>query len=283
MLNFQSWANVIVLSLTNRVFDHILPESLNWFVWTNFIAHTNGKSCVVWSVRSRPTGWPKYPTVVQWNTNSLIWGMKGLTALSPDNEIGIFPGRVPITALTRRHGYTLGHAMRGDHTGVSFAGMKVWFLTTRNQLVQTTIKREIVRTSDVSRRDYTLFIFSSDLPPDIEPMRVIPGREVFSVPGCKYGYVSEWTSVIFQTEQLGYVSAGVPGFTLDTGVPGDSGSPNMLPMLNELVFFSGRTTTGPSPEMQADMDTLSRLEGLDPRQYQMQWVDISAFPTYATQ
>ena len=36
----------LVTEVTNRLFDHFLPDSLNQFVWTNFIAHTNGRSTV---------------------------------------------------------------------------------------------------------------------------------------------------------------------------------------------------------------------------------------------
>jgi hypothetical protein len=57
---------------------------------------------------------------------------------------------------------------------------------------------------------------------------------------------------------------------------GDSGSPNMLPLPGELVFSGGRATSGPGPEMQADMDELCRREGLDPQRYQMQWVELSS-------
>ena len=54
----------------------------------------------------------------------------------------------------------------------------------------------------------------------------------------------------------------------------------MLPLPDELVFYSGRSTSGPSPEMQADMNTLCAQEGLPASNYQLQWVDLSAFPTY---
>jgi len=42
----------------------------------------------------------------------------------------------------------------------------------------------------------------------------------------------------------------------------------------ELVFFSGRSTSGPTHEMQADMDELCQLEGLNPAKYQLRWVDL---------
>jgi hypothetical protein len=82
---------------------------------------------------------------------------------------------------------------------------------------------------------------------------------------------------IFKTEQTGHVSADIPDFTVDTWKGGDSGSPNMLPLPGELVFLSGRSTSGPSPEMQADMDELCRRDGIDLKRYQMQWVDLESY------
>ena len=79
LLIFRAAANVTVVMQTNKVFDHLLTESLNYAVWTNFIAHTNGRNTAVWSVRSFPVGWPARPPIVEWNTSSLVWGMKGLT------------------------------------------------------------------------------------------------------------------------------------------------------------------------------------------------------------
>jgi hypothetical protein len=54
----------------------------------------------------------------------------------------------------------------------------------------------------------------------------------------------------------------------------------MLPISGELVFFRGRSTTGPSREMQEDMDALCRLEGLDSKKYQMRRADLSKYPSY---
>ena len=54
----------------------------------------------------------------------------------------------------------------------------------------------------------------------------------------------------------------------------------MLPMPNELVFFGGRSTSGPSAEMQSDIDLLCVLQGLNKSEYQLQWVDLSSFPSY---
>ena len=280
MLMFRASLNVTIFTNWEPVLDHFAANSLNNVIWTNFIAHTNGRSMKIWSVRARPIGWPLRAPVVKWNTNSLIWGLRGMTALCPSWQAEGPPGWAPITALSRRHGYTRGHAMGPDRVGASYAGMKVWFLTAQNSVVQTTVLREIVRIGETSARDYTLLLFSSDLPETIQPMRVVAENEVYSAGSCRYVYCSGGASPLFKTEQGGNVSADVPGFVVDTMKGGDSGSPNMLPLPGELAFWTGRTTSGASPEMQADMDTLCRLEGLDPRKYRLQWVDLSGYPKY---
>lgn len=261
---------------TNQVFAGFLPESLNHHVWTNFIAHTNGRDMSVWFQRTRPTNWPTEAPLLQWNTNSLIWGMKGLTALSPCWEGEGYPGQVPITLLTRRHGYTRGHSMGPEGFNTNRRGSKVWFLAADNSLVTRTIQREVVRTGKPG--DYTLFLFDRDLPTTIQPIRVAGLGEV------QTRYLSLAHGVgncpIFKTEQSGQVSADVPGFTVNTWKPGDSGSPNLLPLPGELVFFGGRSTSGPSADMQADIDALSKMEGLNPNAYRLQWVDLAKYPSY---
>jgi len=245
-------------------------------IWTNFIAHTNGRSVVVWRVRSHPPGWPGNPPVVVWNTNCLMWGMKGLTALSPCWEGEGLPGQVPITALTRRHGYTRGHSMGPSGFRKDLNGKKVWFLTLDNQVIETTIAAAVVRTVPTDGRDYTLLLFARDLPESIEPIRVAPGPMVLE----KYKAMKGTPRPVFMTEQTGRVSADVPPFEVPILKGGDSGSPNMLPMPRELVLFGGRATSTPSPEMQADMDELCRSQGVDPSDYQLQWYDLSKYPSY---
>ncbi|MCC6823223.1 MAG: hypothetical protein IT579_21035 [Verrucomicrobia subdivision 3 bacterium] len=262
--------------ITNQVFAGFLPESLNQFVWTNFIAHTNGRGTQIWSQRTHPIGWPAVAPVILWNTNSLLWGMQGLTALSPCWEGEGSTGQVPVTLLTRRHGYTRGHGMGLEGFNTRQAGAKVWFLTADNSLVTATIRRAVVRTGKPG--DYTILLFDRDLPDTIPPIRVATPAEVQS----RYLSPAQGSgcSPIFKTEQAGNVSADVPGFTVNTWKGGDSGSPNLLPLPGELVFFSGRSTSGPSPEMQADMDALSELEGLNSGKYQLQWVDLSKYPNH---
>ncbi len=265
-------------TFTNLAFVGFLPESLNHLVWTNFIAHTNGREMRIWSQRTHPLSWPTNSPVVKWNTNSLFWGMEGLTALSPCWAGEVNSGQVPITLLTRRHGYTRGHGMGAEGFNTRQLGAKVWFLAADNSLVTMTIRRGVVRAG--KQGDYTLFLFDRDLPDTIQPIRVAAPAEVQSqyLASARGGGGARYP--VFKTEQGGNVSAEVAGFTVDTWKGGDSGSPNLLPLPGKLVFFGGRSTSGPSVEMQADIDALSKMEGLNPKNYQLRWVDLSKFPSY---
>jgi hypothetical protein len=74
---------------------------------------------------------------VAWDTNGIMWGYSGMTALSPCWEAEGNSGQTPITALTRRHGYSRGHSMT-DYDGftTNFTGRKVWFVTAGHTLVE---------------------------------------------------------------------------------------------------------------------------------------------------
>lgn len=260
------------------VFEHFLPNSLNNLAWTNILARTNGTDNVIWSLRQHLPGWPTNALVAKWNTNSLIWGMKGLFAVSPCWEKEFSPGMVPITALTRRHGYTRGHSMGPDGFNTNFAGFKVWFVTPSNKIVTRKVLRDVVRTlSKNSTNDYTILLFDQDLPADIVPIRVAAFGEVLTK--CPDHQGVPWP--ILFTEQTGRVAAPAPGFWVDFIKGGDSGSPNLLPLPNELVFFSGRSTSGPSAQMQSDMDALCRAERLNPKRYQLNWADLSSYPSFS--
>jgi hypothetical protein len=276
LLTLRTQTVTRVSSFTNLFFDHFFSNSLNYLLWTNFIAHTNGRSMVIWSERKFPPGWPATPPVIKWDHNCLMWGMKGETALSPAWEAQGAPGQIPITLLTRRHGYTRGHDMGPDGFHTINAGKRVWFVTKDNVVVEAKILREVVRTVSVSHRDYTIFLFDRDMPPDLETLRVVRPEEFID----RYRFVVGEPWVVFETEQTGRVSANVPGFSVPTYKGGDSGSPNLLPFLGELYFVAGRTTSGASAEMQADMDQLCREEHLDPRAYQLKWVSLAEFPRF---
>jgi len=270
---------------TNLVFGEFEPGSVLEAAWTNFLTWTNGRDMRIWSERKHSADFPTNPPSATWNTNSLIWGMHGMTAISPSWAAQGAPGQIALTALTRRHVYARGHGMGADGFGTGFAGMKAWFLTTNNDLVEVKIKRSVVRTkpaADDKHRDYTILLLDRDLPPGIEPMRVTSMEEVLTnymfVTRVPYPVSGVMPVPVFQTEQTGSVSSGVPPLTVNTWKGGDSGSPNMIPLPGELIFYSGRSTTGPTTYMQEDMDELCRLEKLDPQKYQMQWVHLDELP-----
>ena len=183
---------------------------------------------------------------------------------------------VPITLLTRRHGYARGHSMGPDGFHTNFAGFKVWFVSTNNMIVEVKVVREVVRTQGGANRDYTILLFDRDLPSSTQPIRVANPDDVRR----KYRQGAYGPSPMFFTEQTGNVSAEVAGFMAVIGKGGDSGSPIMLPMSGELLFWAGASTSGPSREVQTDIDELSRLQGLRPSRYQLQWVSLSRYPDY---
>ncbi len=280
LLAFLPRGSLTTSYTTNLSFHYWFPDSLNYQVWTNLVARTNGRSTVIWAVRSHPLNWPTNPPVVQWNPTGLMWGFKGLTALSPCWEGEGLSGQVPITALTRRHGYARGHGMGPDGFRQLLAGKKVWFVARDNTLVERKVVREVVRTYETSRRDYSILLFDRDLPDSIDLLPVVPTTDILAMFNSRYVWRQGAPCPLLKTEQTGNVSADLPGFEVNTWKGGDSGSPNLLLVGTDLVFCSGRSTSAASPEMQADMDELCRLQHLDSRNYQLRWYDLSRFPKY---
>jgi hypothetical protein len=276
----MKWSNrTETLPATNKVFKEFLPGTLSYLVWTNFIANTNGREMQMFSERRHTEKWPAESPVLRWNTNSLVWGMRGFTALSPCWEQEGSCGQVAVTALTRRHAYARGHGMGPEGFRTQYAGKKVWFLTAQNDVVERRVVREVVRAHGSilgDRTDYSIVLLDRDLPATITPLRVTGTTNLSE----RYPFHELAPHPIFSAEQSGNVSAEVPGFKVNIYKGGDSGAPNLLPLPGELVFTSGRTTSGPSRQMQADMDELCRLQGLKASGYQMQWVDLSGYPKY---
>lgn len=263
-----------VTFVTNKTTDHLAPGWLNHMVWTNFIAQTNGKSSLMWSTRRHPLTWPFSAPVVRWNTNCLIYGFKGFTAISPCWEGEGASGQVPITLITPRHGYARGHGMGPDGMRTTFNGKRVWFVARDNTMVQARIAGAVVRYK--AGLDYTIFLFNEDVPNVIQPMAVMSAQQM----SWHYPWLTGMPPLVLQTEQEGRVSVDLPGFKLPVFKGGDSGSPDMVPIGNELALIRGRTTSAPSAEMQADIDELCRLAKLDPKCYQLRWVDVSTWPKY---
>lgn len=216
----QSATNPAAPGSLAKVFSHYRPDSLQNLIWTNFVARTNGRTTEIWSRRQHPQAWPSEAPQCAWNTNSLVWGMKGMTALSPCWEQEGSSGQIPITALTRRHGFTRGHGMGPEGFRTNFTGKRIWFLTTDNQLIQVRVLREVVRIWESGRQQsYTIVLFSEDLPASIEPIKVTTFDTFLS----KYKRWPGAPTPLFQTEQWGHVSAGIPGFNVNTSKGGGLG------------------------------------------------------------
>lgn len=247
-----------VFSFTNKSFVHLLPETLTHRVFTNFIAQTNGRTTRIWSRRTHPVLWPMVGPSVEWDQQGLLWGMRGMTALSPCWQGEGAHGQVPITLLTRRHGYTRGHGMGPEGFRQTFDGKKVWFVTLENKVVEAKVAAAVVRCSEGF--DYTILMFKDDLPAGIAPLRVTDDHTLRRY----YPMPQGATPITLRVEQGGHVSTTLPGLMVPTYKGGDSGSANMIPLFGELVFIGGRTTSPPSLRMQQDIDELCRKQRANP-------------------
>jgi len=243
-------------------------------VWTNFIAHTNGQIMNMWSEETYPAGCPNAPPLLAWNTNCLLYGLDGFTGISQCNEFQGAPGQVPVTLLTRRHGYLRGHSVGPNGLETNRAGQRVWFCAADNTVVQMTVAALFVRyeINSTNDYDYSIVEFTTDVPESIRPVSVISPADM----EIYYSDTPDLPYLFLATEQAGFCAANVPPFIYNTREGGDSGSPNMIPSPdNKLIMFAGTSTTGFNAQMQADIDTLSTYEGLNPANYQLHWYDLS--------
>jgi hypothetical protein len=154
------------------------------------------------------------------------------------------------------------------------AGQRVWFCAADNTVVQMTVAAFFVRDviDPANDYDYSIVVFTTDVPEGIRPVSVISpaNMEIY------YSDTPDLPYLFLATEQFGNCAANVPPFVFNIRKGGDSGSPNMIPSPdNKLIMFSGTGTTGFNAQVQADMDTLSVYEGLNPSNYQLHWYDLS--------
>ena len=261
-------------TLITNDFAGFVPGSLASFVWSGF--RTNGRTTNLWAFWQLPPGWPNKPPILRWNTNSLMWGLRGLTAISQVCEgMGGF-GQGALTALTRRHVYLRGHGMGPSGFSPDRVGKRIWFCTRDNKVIERKAQYVFIRSPEgPGTPDYSIVLLDADLPASIQPMRVVDPVKVRR----KYLFVPMDYKPEIMTLQGGFVSAGIPPWDIPIQ-GGDSGAPRMLPLPGELVFLEGITTSPPSAAMQADMDMLSLKAGLDPRKYQMQWVNLDSYPDF---
>jgi hypothetical protein len=248
-------------------------DATAWAVWENLIAGTNGETPSIWASLS----WSD-PTDMAWNPNSLIYGKRGWTAISQLNSWNLgtcdCPCQIPITALTGRHGYACGHAFGSTSTN-QFNPLSypcVWFCDPYNNVVQVNIPACIVRHD--ADHDYTVFLFDRDVSESgITPMYVgsVPQGDAVLLATCQTAYGEVPGCVYLASPASNFWVPQLP-FLPQIYKGGDSGSPIMVPTTNNaLVFISGTYSSGPSSDMQTDMDTLSVMGGLNPASYQMNW------------
>jgi hypothetical protein len=255
----------------------VVVDSYGWNVWATHLASSAGKGINLWSTYTLPTSWPAGTPTLAWNSTSLLYGKTGFTGVSQCNTFQGNPGQVAVTAISKRHGYMRGHeigALDGQVDSSWAAGQVVWFCPADNSApIGMTVAAVFLRTS----LDYCLLVFANDLPPGITPVML--------------GHTNPYNAVTYSPCQHGLMSANLPPFSFlydtfsippfnshNTTLGGDSGSPDLLPTPDgKLVMVKGRTTASPSPQMQADMDTLSAYMGLTPTQYRPTWYPTVAF------
>jgi hypothetical protein len=265
------------------------------FLFTNTAAHTNGKVGYIWS----GFAWGQTnATNCAWLTNGFLTGLRGATAISAANEVGQF-GTIGTyatgTALTRRHVYVLGHdngGTPGEIVSVAVKnGKKYWFIGTNNVAVSGTIADN--RVCLANGEDWSIFFLSSDLPDEVETMRcVMDGDRLdlarFVTPGNFWNKMPApppwpvWP--VFGTCQHNQIGGNISQYAIFDNHPinvgGDSGSPDMILLTNEVVFLSGRSCSGVTSLMLSNMNAMTLSAGLSTNhyRYQPQFVDLSAWP-----
>lgn len=93
----------------------VVLDQAAWDIWTHFQQTSVGKSTRLWSSSMYDPG-----SEFAWNQNCLLFGMKGFTAISQCNDSQGPAGQRPITALTKRHGYTGAHTITSQNPFVGF-------------------------------------------------------------------------------------------------------------------------------------------------------------------
>jgi hypothetical protein len=241
-------------------------------MWAEWLAQTNaqpGRSRFDTADRERPI----------YYTNSLYYGLKGFTAIGYNGSTNSYG--VPVTALTRRHIYWRGHDSGQYGWNMTYTNRLAQFVTAGNTLLKLRVAAAIVRGGQYGSPqftnngvaistnwfgDYSVGILAEDLPADVEPMAMVSyGQQnaVAATAGPPWG-TTHWPPGI-GTEQSNYVG---PFNEPNLYKSGDSGSPNMWILDGTLWMTGGRTTSGWTTNMQADLDALATWAGLDPADYQ---------------
>ena len=253
------------------------PAGAEWNTLTGVNGLTNGATSYLWSKNNANN--PQTGNTA-WEGNSLIRAYSEYTAISQDCIWdGGSVGNDSFTALTARHAYGAGHQHIGYGLGTNYfytAPPYPWvaFCDANNNVTQVNVLGYFAHYNDYTDQDYTVLIFDRDLTGiGVTPMPVayqLPAAYLVLTTGQAFGGTVQYGA----TDWYGPLPEGcLPTLVSDFyTIGGDSGSPLMVPTTTQhLVFFGGKTTTGPSQQMQADMDalTVGLNVGLNPANYQM--------------
>jgi len=257
--------------------------SLPWVVWTNFIAHTNGKSIDMFTTNIYVGAGS--PRILCWNTNNLIYGAEGFTAFTAESGYsGKYPGTMQGTLVTRRHAIFRGHGWTEGSSGILRSNAaKSFFVTSSNTPVAVMSVASLGRLEviDGVRYDYAIVLFNADVPDSITPVELI----MYSNYVSKY-VKSTNTSPRVLIQQCQHYKSAVQGggaFSHNSWVGGDSGAANLLPLPStqgrpfKLAYVSGRSTSGVTPLMLADIDRLTVWAGLNTNVYRPKIVDLRKY------
>jgi hypothetical protein len=201
--------SVIRVVATNYSWPLIPPAwpapstNLSYAIWTNCMARGMAHKSPVRFLSGGGSG----PANMLYNTNSLIYGWKGATAIMTFHEgLG---GQHPITMVTRRHGYCAGHqTIPANGVGKSTYGQTnaynfystqggetnigVWFIGTNNTHYRMVIYDAVSSSHSIWQPitlnhfypnrlttnvcpydgDVGIYMFTEDVPPAVEVMRV---------------------------------------------------------------------------------------------------------------
>ena len=303
-------------------------------------AYGNGhQTCQIWDTFQMPVWyngcWPwtcgtnlipplsPLPTLIR-NTNCIFNKYPNCTAVSMAGSMAPAGTCNIRTLLTHRHAYNRGHGSGWEGCGspwdrcstnnanqgairTDWAGQIDYYVDTNGVVVPAVIMAETgwcngFKAPDGSYNDYSLVIYSNDVPASVEIMPVqtlaafwakmphAPCVRMFTNPTPPFAQFCLRVTALpdFETCQHGNVET-LKGFggvdcpqACGTWCGGDSGSPDMVPLPSGLVFYQGRSTSGPSAQMQWDIDRLTTncTTTLSITNYQLTWANLSKYPDY---
>ncbi len=268
-------------------------NSLGYALETNYTRATNGKvnytnTYQVWN--DLPwTGYAWNNTNIaryRLNTNSVIYGKRGATAIS----VAQFGGTANrMCLITRRHAVGAGH-----YGGVT-NGLVVYFMGTNGLVHAMTTSNTWVEPIDANGRwlpgfeNREIVTFTQDVPADVEPMKL--ASPLLSGQAGVGGLVehllppitgNRFPAILFvcQHGYCGRLLQAHPGGGAIGINGGDSGSPGFMLLGDECVNIGGISMGYPTTNMLVRINALTRSLGLNTNNYQPWFVSLTNFPKW---